>query len=188
MINGTTPPAEPAARPFYGRPFLWLVFALIVFLIPIAAYMVDGDLPWSEVHPAINALLNATSGVFLFSGYIAMRRKNIPLHRQCMIAAFTASGVFLVSYIIRFAMTGAHPYPGDGLDRTIYLAILGSHSLLAVVALPMATRALYLGLRGRYASHRRLARWAWPVWAYVSVTGVIVYLMLYQLAPRIHGS
>jgi putative membrane protein len=176
-----------APRPFYGRPFLWVLFALLVFLIPAVGYIVDADMPWTEVHPAINALLNASSAVFLVVGLVAIKRKNIALHRQCMIAAFTASCVFLASYLVRFAMTGAHRYPGDGIDRTIYLAILASHTVLAATAVPLAVRALYLGLRGRYASHRRLAKWAWPVWAYVSFTGVVVYLMLYPIAGAVYG-
>jgi len=93
--------------------------------------------------------------------------------------------VFLVSYLIRFAISGAHKYPGTGWDKTVYLIILATHSLLALVVLPMVIRSLWLAARGRYADHRRIARWTWPIWMYVSVTGVTVYVMLYHVGPAL---
>jgi putative membrane protein len=104
-----------------------------------------------------------------------------------MLTAFGASTLFLVPYVIRYTMSGSHTYPGHGWDRGLYLAILFSHMLLAVVVLPMAIRSLYLGTRARYASHRRIARWTWPLWLYVSITGLIVYLMLYPIAGRLYA-
>ena len=141
---------------------------------------------WESIHPAVNAALNATSAVFLALGFAAIRRKDIPRHRAMMLAAFASSTVFLISYLIRFAISGTHTYPGDGWDKGVYLVVLFSHMIMAVVLVPMALRALFLGWKERFVEHRRLAKWAWPIWMYTSVTGVLVYLMLYHLAPWLH--
>ena len=109
-----------------------------------------------------------------------------PLHKRRMLTAFTASSVFLVSYLIRFATTGAHKYPGDGWDKTTYLLILFSHMVLAVVLVPILITALRRALRGDFVAHKRIVKYTWPIWVYVSVTGVIVYLMLYHLGPVLH--
>lgn len=170
---------EPA--PFYGRPFLWLLFALALLAVPAAAAMWRSDMQWSEIHPALNAMLNGTSAVFLVAGFAAIRRRRIQLHRTCMVAAVITSSVFLASYLVRFATTGAHRYAGTGWDKGLYLVILFSHMVLAVVAVPLVLRALFLARRERFADHRRVARWLWPIWIYVSVTGVVVYLMLYHV-------
>lgn len=174
-------------KPFYGRPFIWLVFALLLLAIPIVGYMVQTKMAWEEIHPAINAMLNGSAGVFLVAGWHAIRNKDIEFHRTCMIAAFTASSVFLASYLARYAMSGTHRYPGDGADKVFYLLILFSHMVLAAVLVPMVLRTLYLGLRRRDAKHRRIAKWTLPVWMYVSVTGVLVYLMLYPIAGALYG-
>jgi len=174
-------------RAFYGRPFAWLLFALLLLVIPAIGFMLTSDLAWEQVHPAINAMLNGSSAVFLAAGFLAIKRRKIEFHKRCMLAAFTASSLFLISYIARFYISGTHKYPGHGWDRTLYLIILFSHMLLALALLPMVLRTLYLGLKNRRAKHRKIARWAWPIWMYVSVTGVIVYLMLYQLAGALHG-
>jgi putative membrane protein len=141
---------------------------------------------WEQIHPAINAALNLTCFVFLVAGRTAIARGDRALHRKRMLAAFTASSVFLVSYLIRVATQGRHDYPGAGWDRTLYLIILFSHMALAFVLVPLVLTALRRALRGDFAAHRRIVRFAWPVWMYVSVTGVIVYLMLYHLAPVLH--
>jgi len=143
---------------------------------------------WTEqIHPALNAGLNFTSFVFLVGGRMAIARGDRALHRKRMLSAFTASAVFLVSYVIRFATTGRHDYPGDGWDRTLYLLILFSHMALAVALVPLVVGALRRAFRGDFAAHLKIVRFTWPVWMYVSVTGVIVYLMLYHLAPALHG-
>jgi putative membrane protein len=139
-----------------------------------------------QIHPAINAALNLTSFVFLVLGRVAIARGDEALHKRRMLSAFTASGVFLVSYLIRFATTGAHKYPGAGWDKTIYLIILFSHMVLAVVLVPLLLGALRRALRGNFVGHKRLVKFAWPIWFYVSITGVLVYLMLYHLAPVLH--
>jgi len=140
-----------------------------------------------QLHPALNAALNGTCFVFLVLGRMAIARGDEALHRKRMLTAFTASAVFLVSYLIRFATTGAHKYPGEGIDKTIYLVTLFSHMILAVVLVPLVFRALQLALRGRFPEHKRIVQFTWPIWMYVSVTGVIVYLMLYHLAPALHA-
>ncbi len=173
-------------QPFYGNPFRWLLFAIALIAVPLLGYMLQSGM--EDLHPAVNAVLNGTSTVFLIAGYVAVRRRNIAMHRSCMVAAFIMSAVFLASYITRFIISGTHYYPGDGLDRTIYLFILFSHMILAVVVLPLVLRSLYLAWRQRYDAHRKIARITYPIWMYVSVTGVIVYLMLYHLASALHGT
>jgi putative membrane protein len=134
----------------------------------------------AEGLPTFNACMNASSAGFLFTGYWAIRSKRTSLHWKCMAAAFSASSLFLAGYLTRFALTGVHHYAGPW--RGFYLALLGTHTLLAVVALPLILRTMWLSaVRRSYAAHRRIARWTFPVWAYVSVTGVLVYWMLYRL-------
>lgn len=127
-----------------------------------------------------------TCFVFLVLGRVAIARGDDALHKRRMLTAFAASSVFLVSYLIRFATTGAHKYPGAGWDKTIYLVILFSHMVLAVVLVPLVIGALRRALRGNIVGHKRLVKFTWPIWMYVSVTGVLVYLMLYHLAPVLH--
>ena len=146
---------------------------------------------WEHLHPALNAALNGTCAVLLILGRIAIARRDdaaVERHRRLMIAAFTTSTVFLISYLIRFATTGSHRYPGDGIDKVVYLVVLFSHMVLAVALVPLVLRALQLALRGDFARHVRVVRWGWPIWMYVSVTGVIVYFMLYHLAPALYGT
>jgi putative membrane protein len=140
-----------------------------------------------ELLPAVNAALNATAAVLLVAGWRAIRGGRRELHRGLMIAACATSALFLVSYLTRVALTGTHRFPGDGALRTVYLAVLASHTVLAALVVPLALRTLWLPLRGRFADHRRIARITLPVWIYVSVTGVAVYVMLYHLAPRTAG-
>jgi len=142
---------------------------------------------WHLIHPALNAGLNLTCFVYLMLGRAAIARGDRALHKQRMLGAFYASVVFLISYIIRFATTGAHKYPGDGVDRLIYLAMLMSHMVLALALVPLVIGALRRALRGDLVAHKRLVKYTWPIWVYVSVTGVLVFLMLYVLAPWLHG-
>ena len=133
------------------------------------------------VLPTVNATLNAVSGVFLLVGYILIRRRQINAHRNAMLGAFTSSTLFLISYLVYHAHAGSRPFTGQGAIRYVYFAILISHVTLAAVILPMAITTLSRGLRGRYSDHKRIAKWTFPTWMYVSVTGVIVYMMLYQM-------
>ena len=130
--------------------------------------------------PAVNASLNATSGVLLLCGYTLMRLRKIDLHRRFMIAAFLSSSVFLVCYVIYHAQVGSVPFPRQGFVRLLYFVILITHVVLAATVPPLAIITLTRGLKGRYPQHRRIARWTFPIWMYVSVTGVLVYVLLYQ--------
>ena len=131
--------------------------------------------------PAVNATLNATSAVFLALGYGCIRRKRVGAHRVCMLAAVVVSALFLVSYLTYHWHAGHKPFPGHGVARLVYLTILLSHTLLAiVVALYLAPVTLTRAWRERFDRHRAIARWTLPIWLYVSVTGVIVYVMLYH--------
>jgi uncharacterized membrane protein YozB (DUF420 family) len=143
---------------------------------------------WEQLHPAFNAALNATCFVCLVAGRMAIARRDIPAHRTWMLRAFVASCVFLASYLARFALTGAHNYPGPAWawDRVTYLAILLSHMVLAVVLVPLVLVSLRRGLRADFIRHRAIVRYTWPIWTYVSITGVVVYLMLYHLGPALH--
>ena len=131
--------------------------------------------------PALNATLNAISAVFLVSGYILIRRGRPDLHKRCMLGALTTSAIFLTSYLIYHYYTGSRPFQGQGLVRVIYFAILITHVVLAATILPLALTTTARGLMAQYERHARIARWTLPVWLYVSVTGVVVYLMLYQM-------
>ncbi len=133
----------------------------------------------------LNAALNASAGTLLFLGWRAIKRGDRVTHRRLMIGAVAVSAVFLLSYLTRVALTGTHRFPGEGWLRWLYLAILVSHTILAVAVAPMALRSLALGWTGRIERHRRLARVTFPIWLYVSGTGVVVYLLLYQVAPRL---
>jgi putative membrane protein len=138
-----------------------------------------------EALAPLNALLNASAGVLVLLGWRAIRRGDRERHRRLMVGAVTVSAVFLVSYLTRVALTGTHRFPGEGWVRGLYLAILVSHTLLAAAVAPMALRSLFLGWTGRLDAHRRIARITFPAWLYVSATGVAVYLLLYQVAPRL---
>lgn len=130
--------------------------------------------------PHLNAALNATSAVLLTIGWFLIKSRRIAAHRRFMIAAVVTSGLFLISYVVYHAQIGSKPFPGTGLVRTIYFAILIPHVLLAAAVLPLALITLRRGLRRDDVRHRRLARITLPIWLFVSVTGVIVYLMLYR--------
>ncbi|MBI4540108.1 MAG: DUF420 domain-containing protein [Gemmatimonadetes bacterium] len=129
----------------------------------------------------LNAALNFTSAVFLLAGYRFIRRRQVHRHRACMLGAFTASTIFVVLYVTRLLLTGTHRFAGTGWIRTFYLTVLFSHMTLAVVIVPLVLRLLYLVWRRRFRAHARLARWTFPLWLYVSVTGITVYLMLYHV-------
>ncbi len=133
------------------------------------------------VLPTVNAVLNGTCAVLLACGYGMIRRRRIAAHRAFMLSAFVASLLFLTSYTIYHAQSGSHPFPGQGAARPIYFAILISHVTLAAVILPMAILTLARGLRAQYAKHMVIARWTLPLWLYVSVTGVVIYVMLYRM-------
>lgn len=131
--------------------------------------------------PTVNAALNSLSAAFLILGFLFIKSKNIKAHKACMLAAFTSSSLFLISYLVYHYQVGSVPFKGQGAIRTLYFSILLTHTILAVVVVPMALITLSRALKQRFAAHRRIARWTFPIWLYVSVTGVVVYWMLYGL-------
>ncbi|HZJ46871.1 MAG TPA: DUF420 domain-containing protein [Pyrinomonadaceae bacterium] len=133
--------------------------------------------------PHINACLNSASAVLLFSGYLFIRRHNIKAHRNCQVSAFVLSTIFLISYLIYHFNHGTTRFTGQGIVRSIYFTILTTHTILAIVIVPLILITFYRALRSDFERHRRIARITLPLWLYVSVTGVIVYLMLYQIYP-----
>lgn len=131
--------------------------------------------------PHLNACLNGASAVALVTGWIAIRGRRIAAHRAAMLSAFAFSALFLTSYLTKHFLAGSQAYAGPPALRPVYLAILVSHMLLAIPVVPLSITLIVLAFRGRIERHRRLARWTLPVWLYVSVTGVVVYWMLYQM-------
>ncbi|HLH53248.1 MAG TPA: DUF420 domain-containing protein [Verrucomicrobiae bacterium] len=142
--------------------------------------------------PVVNAGLNGLSAVFLGAGYYFIRRKQVPAHRRCMIAAFITSTLFLAcyltyhGYLAYYLHRGPTRFLNPAWFRPIYLTILGTHTLLAVVIVPMVLLSLSRALKQNYELHRKIARWTWPLWMYVSVTGVLIYLFLYVIFPGNH--
>jgi uncharacterized membrane protein YozB (DUF420 family) len=132
--------------------------------------------------PAVNASLNALSAILLTIGYFLIRAGHIDLHRRCMLAAFATSTVFLASYLVYHAQVGSVAFTRQGLVRPVYFSILVTHIVLAAAVLPLSLVTLSRGLKARYRQHRAIARWTLPIWLYVSVTGVLVYVLLYQPA------
>ena len=131
--------------------------------------------------PALNACLNGASALLLAAGFIAIRRRRVRVHRACMATAFGTSTLFLISYLTYHLQAGATRFAGQGWVRPLYFTVLGTHTALAALIPPLAVVTLTFALRGRFTRHARLARWTLPVWLYVSVTGVVIYLMLYHL-------
>jgi uncharacterized membrane protein YozB (DUF420 family) len=130
--------------------------------------------------PAVNATLNALAGVLLLTGFVLIRAGRRQQHRNVMLAAFATSSLFLVSYVIYHAQVGSVPFTRQGFVRPLYFGILITHVTLAASVLPLAIITLTRGLKGRFSQHRRIAKWTFPIWLYVSVTGVLVYVLLYQ--------
>ena len=131
--------------------------------------------------PTLNAILNSISGLLLVTGYLLIRQRRIRAHRACMLGAFTTSTLFLISCVVYHANVGSVAFTGRGTIRAVYFTILISHIVLAASIVPLALVTLVQALRERFDRHARIARWTLPIWLYVSVTGVVVYLMLYRL-------
>ena len=134
--------------------------------------------------PTVNAILNATSGTLIVIGFVFIKRKQQTAHKRCMLGAVASSVLFLISYLVYHYTAGATSFTGEGWIRPVYFIILATHTLLAVVIVPMVAVTVLRGLSGRYALHRKIARWTFPIWLYVSVTGVVIYLLLYHLYPQ----
>jgi putative membrane protein len=130
--------------------------------------------------PHLNAILNASSALLLLFGYVSIRRRNINLHRLFMLAGLGCSAAFLISYLLYHAHAGSVRFQGKGWIRPVYFSVLLSHTFLAALIVPLVAITLRLALRKQFSGHRRVARWTFPLWIYVSITGVIVYIMLYH--------
>jgi uncharacterized membrane protein YozB (DUF420 family) len=131
--------------------------------------------------PALNATLNGASAVLITTGHALIRRNNILMHRACMLAAVLTSSIFMVSYLYYHAHVGSVHFPGTGMARSVYFTLLISHTLLAAAVPPLVVTTLVFALREKFERHQRIARWTYPIWLYVSITGVLVYLMLYKV-------
>ena len=131
--------------------------------------------------PALNATLNAAATLFLIAGYVFIKRGDRVRHRLSMLGALTMSAAFLTSYLVYHYYAGSVPFEGQGPIRAVYFTILITHIILAAAILPLVLVTVRYALTDRFSAHRRLARWTWPIWMYVSVTGVVIYVMLYQL-------
>ena len=172
-----------AAEPRAARVAIIALSTLVVLAVAVVLELwPKGAAPENPLLlPTLNASLNAVASVCLLLGYAHIRRKNVSAHRACMLGAFGASSLFLVTYLMHHAQVGSVPFRGTGLVRWIYLAILIPHIVLAAGIVPLALLTLYRGYTGRVTSHRKIARYTLPLWLYVSVSGVIVYAMLYHL-------
>ncbi len=133
--------------------------------------------------PHLNGLLNATAAILLSAGFVFIRRGDIQRHRACMIAASCVSAVFLVSYLAHLANVPILQFHGPDALRPYYFTLLASHVALSIAIVPLVVLTLWRALHGRYQLHRKVARWTWPVWMYVSISGIVVYLLLYQVYP-----
>lgn len=133
--------------------------------------------------PALNASLNGVCAAFLMAGYVFIRQNRQQAHRNCMVSAFVTSCLFLISYLVYHSLAGATRFQGQGWIRPIYFTLLISHTILATAIVPLVFLTLARAIKSRFDLHRRIARWTWPIWMYVSVTGVVIYVMLYHLYP-----
>lgn len=158
--------------------------AAFAFLIWIIYFNEGGGAPQAVAHlPAVNASLNGLSTVFLVLGFASIRRRRIETHQRFMVAAFTSSTLFLISYVIYHALHGDTPFQGQGWIRPVYFFVLISHIVLSAFALPLVLTSFYLALTSRFDRHQRVSRWTFPIWLYVSITGVLVFAMLKTFNP-----
>lgn len=174
------------------RFFVPLIGVLSIVVPLVVAFLIFGPEGNQDIFgdvsflPTLNAIINSTVSVLLILGLVFIRKKQMKLHRFVMLSAFVLSTLFLISYIIYHYSAQSTPYGGEGAVKVVYGFILLTHIVLSVVVLPLAFFALYRGLTGQYAKHKKITRWAWPIWLYVSVTGVVVYLMAHIYNPGIN--
>ena len=139
----------------------------------------------ASILPSLNAALNALSAALVVSGYLCIRRGKATAHKRCMVSALVVSSLFLLGYVMLRAVAGMTRFTGEGWIRPVYFAILSSHTVLAAVIVPLVFLALVRAIRGDFERHVRIARWTLPLWLYVSVTGVLIYWVLYHLYPSV---
>lgn len=166
-----------------------MVIALLSAAVVVGVALVMATRPAAGAHlgvswlPLVNALLNTGSTVLLITGYLFIRQRRVTAHLRCMLGAFLLSSLFLVSYVVYHARAGSRPYGGQGMIRVVYFVLLVSHIVLAAAIVPLVLTTLRRAWRGEFTRHVWMARRTLPIWLYVSVTGVVIYLMLYQLSP-----
>ena len=166
---------------------LLVIAGMSVAIVGLVGYLLLGHQPpsagpaWVAALPLLNACLNAASAALLTGGWLFIRRRRVTAHKTCMVSALVVSTLFLVSYVTYHSIAGSRPFVGAGWIRLIYYPMLLSHIVLAAAIVPLALTTLYRALQGNFARHVRIARWTLPIWLYVSVTGVLVYWMLYRL-------
>ena len=173
-----------ATRPG-DRAVLWVIAVVSAVALLLLATLMLGRgatsvAPTVGVLPTVNALLNTASATLLTAGFVFIRRRRVAAHRACMLGAFAVSVMFLVCYVVYHAYAGSRPFAGRGWIRPVYFVLLVSHIVLAAAIVPLALTTIYRGLSAQLDRHKRLARRTLPIWLYVSVTGVIVYLLLYH--------
>ena len=169
----------------------WPIFVVVsalavgggILLLLQAAPGDEGAARSLSAFPPFHATLNATSGLMLLTGYLFIRRRNRPAHIACMVAALSATLIFLGSYLYYHSQAGSVGFRGEGTIRIVYFSILISHTVLAALVAPLAATVVYRAVRGQFGDHRAVARWTLPIWLYVSVSGVLIYLMLYVWFP-----
>lgn len=178
-MSATTSAESPASR---------VVIAVLSTVLILAVFFVVYGLPERSgveasvgILPSVNATLNGAASIFLALGYVFVRKRKLAEHKACMLTACGVSAAFLVTYLMHHARAGSVPFTGTGPIRTVYFAILIPHIVLAAVIVPLALLTVYRGWTGRYELHRRVARWTFPLWMFVSISGVVVYFMLYHL-------
>ena len=170
------------------RLVLQTIGALSLAVVLVVGYLVlgrradhDGASGLAASLPLVNACLNATSAALLTAGYVFIRRRRVTAHKTCMVSALLVSTLFLVSYVVYHSLAGSRPFGGQGWIRVVYFPLLITHIVLAAAIVPLALVTVYRALQGNFVRHVRIARWTFPIWLYVSVTGVLVYWMLYRL-------
>jgi putative membrane protein len=169
------------------RLALFTISVVSLAVVLVVGYLLLGHRPQTgggstaAALPLLNACLNAISAVLLSAGWVFIRRKHVTAHRACMVSALAVSTLFLVSYVIYHSLAGSRPFAGQGWIRLVYFPMLVSHIVLAAAIVPLALTTIYRALQESFARHVRIARWTFPIWLYVSVTGVLVYWMLYRL-------
>ncbi|MFO0755845.1 MAG: DUF420 domain-containing protein [Byssovorax sp.] len=188
----TTAPAPPGSptSPTSDRTFFVVNAVVSVTALAFLAYllMIHRGSPGTidlRFMPAVNAALNGLSASLLVAGWIAIKNKAPRAHKYCMVSAFSASALFLVGYVAYHYVHGDTKYQGQGPLRTIYLLILASHVLLSMAVVPLSLSAFYFAFKRSFATHKKITRWALPIWLYVSVTGVVVFFMLRGSAPAV---
>ncbi|TVQ04186.1 MAG: DUF420 domain-containing protein [Balneolaceae bacterium] len=155
-----------------GAAFLLLIYMLYF------RETADTTASWVEQLPAVNALLNSISTIFILSGFIAIKQKKYIAHMRLMLTAFVASSLFLISYLVYHNFVGHTPFPGEGFIRPVYFTILISHIILSAFVVPLVLTSYYFAFSGKFKTHRKVSMWTFPIWLYVSVTGVMIFFIL----------